>query len=608
MKKNRYILLTALALLSSEMVSAQTEKKEKHEETIERELLIEKEFTPIVRDASKISQLPPVEAPKGDTKKSTEYSFWSITGTPLYEVNPLAPAAVGTNMDFSKQKGYATFGMGNLWNIDAGLGYSFLRNANTELNATYDFYNTSGSRESDSSPKATYKMFQNRFNLNLNQRISKIRLLANVAYNQAQFNQPYHSLMTIIPDAALREADGGLALKDRQNNQVKVNLAIPQIRLGENYDMKLWTNYSFYKKNNSGIFNLLPDQLTENYINLGTDLYGTVLGNIKAGAFVDVTSWGNKGESLMTAVNVTPKVGVSLDNFDLQIGAGLQFNPKAAKVEAPLQEALNPGSNLMTTEIEKYTRFNVYPDIHMNWRIVPSASLYASISGRSELSTFENGDALCYYAVPVNSRFRPVLNNIRFDGKIGVRTLIANSLALELFGGAVRYENAVYPKAVSESEKGLFLVNMTAPGFWSVRYGLKAELAMGSRLNVGAKLQGATNMDYIQQPGFTADFNIGYRPVKSLLLDLNYQFMGERKAQMSNLSNMSFNSGYIELSNPQEVNMKAVNLLKIKATYDINNYIAAYVSANNLLNQKYDLWYGLPAQGINFMVGATLKF
>lgn len=602
MKKN-YILLTALTLLSSEMVSAQTEKKEKQEETIERELLIEKEFTPIVRDASKISQLPAVEAPKGDAKKTTEYSFWSITGTPLYEVNPLAPAAIGTNMDFSKQRGYATFGMGNLWNINAGLGYSFLRNANTELSATYDFYNTSGSRESDSSPKNTYKMFQNRFNLNLNQRISKIRLLADLSYNQAQFNQPFSILSHIVTGEYIPDLVEYVLpdVKNRQNNQVKLNLTIPQIRLGENYDMKLWGAYSFYQKNNFELYS--PEKQTENFINFGTDLYGKVLGNINGGAKIDVTSWGTN--KMMTAVNVTPKVGVSLDNFDISVGVGLQFNPKAEKLmDMPPADAFLP----IEREYDG-KRFNIYPDIHMNWRIVPSTSLYATITGRSELATFENSDALCYYAAPVNAEFTPVLKDVRFDGKIGVRTLIANSLSLELFGGAVRYENASYAKAYYYEFNGAFLNNVIAPDFWSVLYGFKANLAVGSRLNLDAKIQGATNMEKIQQPNFTADFNLGYRVVKPLLVDLSYQFIGKREAQ--------YFSGAVDgpdknvpssMYGTKDANMKAVNLLKLKATYDINNYIAAYVSANNLLNQKYDLWYGLPAQGINFMVGATLKF
>ncbi|MGL5787913.1 MAG: hypothetical protein ACRCX4_14025 [Bacteroidales bacterium] len=594
MKKNRYILLTALALLSSGIASAQSEKKEKQEETIERELLIEKEFTPIVRDASKITQLPAVEAPKGDIKKSTDYSFWSITGTPLYEVNPLAPAAIGTNMDFSGQKGYATLGMGNLWNIDAGLGYSFLRNANTDLSATYDFYNTSGKREGYFLPKATYKMFQNKLNVHLNQRISKVRLNANLTYNQAQFNQP---VFTFAPDLPVTSVNG----KNRQNNQVKLNLAIPQIRLAENYDMKLWANYSFYQKNNFMTAGEGKHSLTENYINAGTDLYGNVLGNLKAGASVNVTSWGT--DNLMTAVNVTPKVGVTLDNFDFLVGVGLQFNPEA--------EALDfmswPETAGLSSLYRGGKRFNIYPEIHMNWSFVPSASLFATVTGRSELSTFQNSDDVCYYAAPVAAQFAPVLNNIRFDGKIGVRALIANSLSLELFGGAVRYENAVYAKTMF-NEGSPLLVNIMAPDFWSVRYGLKAELAMGSRLNIGAGIQGSTNMDHIQQPDFTADFNVGYRPVKPLLIDLSYQLLGERKAETATLSLLDYNNGLVVTSNPEQVKMKAANLLKLKATYDINKYLAAYVSANNLLNQKYDLWYGLPAQGINFMVGATLKF
>ena len=50
-------------------------------DSLRREVTIEKDFTPIVRDASKINTLPEVEAPTV-TKQSIRYSDWTVP-TPL---------------------------------------------------------------------------------------------------------------------------------------------------------------------------------------------------------------------------------------------------------------------------------------------------------------------------------------------------------------------------------------------------------------------------------------------------------------------------------------------------------------------------------------------
>lgn len=54
--------------------------------------------------------------------------------------------------------------------------------------------------------------------------------------------------------------------------------------------------------------------------------------------------------------------------------------------------------------------------------------------------------------------------------------------------------------------------------------------------------------------------------------------------------------------------MKNINELNLTSSYMFNDTFSLYARANNLLFQKYDLWYGMPAQGFNFMVGLNLNF
>lgn len=47
---------------------------------------------------------------------------------------------------------------------------------------------------------------------------------------------------------------------------------------------------------------------------------------------------------------------------------------------------------------------------------------------------------------------------------------------------------------------------------------------------------------------------------------------------------------------------------RLYTEYRYNDYLSAYLSVNNMLNQEYDLWYGYSAQGVRFILGLALRF
>lgn len=65
-------------------------------DSLRREVTIEKDFTPIVRDASKINTLPEVEAPTV-TKQSIRYSDWTVPAPLEPRAVLLAPGGFGEN-------------------------------------------------------------------------------------------------------------------------------------------------------------------------------------------------------------------------------------------------------------------------------------------------------------------------------------------------------------------------------------------------------------------------------------------------------------------------------------------------------------------------------
>ena len=94
------------------------------------------------------------------------------------------------------------------------------------------------------------------------------------------------------------------------------------------------------------------------------------------------------------------------------------------------------------------------------------------------------------------------------------------------------------------------------------------------------------------KPGIEADIRATFEAMSNLKFTLNYYFAGDRWS-------------YFDGSNVQ---MDNINDLNIGAVYDINDSFAINLKANNIMAQKYDIWYGHPAQGFNAMGGFTFKF
>ena len=48
--------------------------------------------------------------------------------------------------------------------------------------------------------------------------------------------------------------------------------------------------------------------------------------------------------------------------------------------------------------------------------------------------------------------------------------------------------------------------------------------------------------------------------------------------------------------------------LNLGANYSLNKMISFYLQWNNILSQNYDIYYGMPAQRMHFLLGASIKF
>ena len=94
------------------------------------------------------------------------------------------------------------------------------------------------------------------------------------------------------------------------------------------------------------------------------------------------------------------------------------------------------------------------------------------------------------------------------------------------------------------------------------------------------------------KPALEADVSADVRINKNLTATAQLFYEGERYAQLG--------------GKPFKMDPKVdVNL---GATYTFNRTLSAFAKLNNLLDSKYQQFYGYEVQGINFMFGGAVSF
>ena len=101
-----------------------------------------------------------------------------------------------------------------------------------------------------------------------------------------------------------------------------------------------------------------------------------------------------------------------------------------------------------------------------------------------------------------------------------------------------------------------------------------------------------SNPKAYNKPGVEADIKGALEVISNLKFTLAYYFAGSRWSHFDN----------------ENIQMDNINDLNVGGIYEINDSFSLNVKANNILSQRYDIWYGYPSQGINVAGGFTFKF
>lgn len=570
----KYIVIAAL--LASTGIFAQTQ-----DSLLRRQMELERDFNPTLQDANKITSLPSVPQPT-IKKANTAYSTWSGRTTPPLEIALPRPGSIMTDIPFSTQKGYITLNAGNYANIDGALGCRLLETDKNNLNFSFLHNSTNGNIDyvQDSDPQNNKAYFMDNLGqLKYNHFFDAFKLNLQASYLHSLFNYYGNTF-------------GSTRVFDNENQR----LGVANVKAGFESNQSDILNYRGYAdfKNFSTKFgeSLTADGVKGNQIDAMVGFDKPFQGGDSKvgidGRFLGVFYGGDTDN--YTLANAAPYIAFEGVNWNAKLGADVLF------------------------QIKDKTAVRVVPNVNLQLKVTEHSSLYTNIHGGFDDNTFLNMLTESRYVHPtLAASVKPSFSLI--DIEAGAKIGEVSGFRFDIFGGFKQTDDEhflvtmlkptaaplssaamdhtellshVYANISHSHVGGMIQSNIWAPldialrvkkNFYNVRDAMYNEAAI-------------TDAKAYNKPGFEADIRATFEAMSNLKFTLNYYFAGDRWSY--------FYGANVEIDNINDLNLGAV--------YDINDSFAINLKANNLLFQKYDIWYGHPAQGFNAMGGFTFKF
>jgi len=599
MKKMKPFFLTTFAL--SCVLSLQAQNSVKRDSIINRELMLEKEYTPTIHDAAKLNQLPELREPQAP-KSQVEFSNYTVPYNVQSALTPLGPHAYLGQMNYSKYRGYLTAGLSSLIDFDGDVGYQILNTDKDWLNVFFS-HRSSGCNVSylqdvsflGETGKQRFKINDNWGGLNFMHDFEWIKFLADVKYTGSSFN--YYGLS--IPRYT-DPVDQPNNYFDKNTNQNDGLLEAHVGVVSENIDeinYKINAGYtSFTQKYGNQLFDKGGK---ESRFLIGGDVNAKITPTIGIGlsGLITTYSYSDKTFKLLNdsttnywTYSLNPYLNWENGNMNLTLGVKMDV------------ELGGRGKIMLSPAI----RFDYHQDYQWMFYLLAEG-------GRKDNSQYN----LFYENRYVDPLIRVMDSRSPLDLTAGVKFTPVPAFTIDLFGGykITQDEHFFYSnignKIILDDNLPMLSGNWITPVYEDAntfKAGADLKYAFQNSFELGIKgtyyhwaISGdkytadATLHEAWNKPDFELNLNAAYRiPEIPLRFDLSYIGAYGRKATDPSLSRL--------------FSMNDVNDLSLKGTYSFTPWFSIYLSLNNLLFSKYDLCWGYPVQDFNIMGGLSILF
>lgn len=568
--KRLYFLLTGLLTGIS---AIQAQEPQKNETQLDRTIVVENLYNPDIMNANKISLLPTLEEPQMN-KKQIEYAA-STKPAGQFEFNPMSHFGSTPQQSYDKN-GYLRVGYGNRGNIDGRLAYRLEWGERDVVNANINFRGINGTiklpeiiGETD---KWDTRAYRTQGSIDWTHRFNPFALQVKAEGENQVYN--YMNLTPWIDNAHQHNAMGSLmaTIKSYHNdNPISYTAGTGMLYAKQKY-----------------AFGYYDDNYSEPYAETIIRSHALVTGEVNEHTNIHIAAQMD---------NIFSNPGGEYNQTNLTI---LQMNPyitsKGVNWEARMGLHVNPLFGNGGTDL------SLAPNFYGEYTILPKYKAYLQADGGHVLNDFRNVNRFDPYAeFPI---FKEDKNEIGYyapkhtfhqlDSRLGFKATPINELALQLYVGYRITENQLFSTRFTDHNYGDLgrLMQDDANRFY---IGASAQYAWKDIISTQASFEwNKWDSDMLEKystltPEASFQWNTTIRLIEDLHVGVNYQF--ER---------------YVKDMDGSRFHAKSE--LGLTTTYRILDKLNTYITANNILNQKYYEYMLQPAQGFNILIGAALDF
>ena len=597
--------LCVMALLGS--VATVSAQEDKTKENLNREMTLEREYDPTVQDASKVNTLPVIKEP-AIKKMPIDYATLTIPADPEKEISLLPSGNIMTDIQYNKRRGYFNFGGGTYLNLNGDLGYHILSTDKDKLNIWFSHRSTNGKVKyiqevPEDYEKVKAKLNDNLGGLNFNHVFDKAILDMGIKYGYSAYN--YYGLP--IDGSSSHLSNIVIDRADRETNQIDQTIQ-GRIGVGSTADAPFGYNIGLGYTNFSHKYGASKDHdgVKENTFALGFDLYAPFGGNQKIGLAGDARYYNYSlppNEPYNPGSDEAPYTFSTYENhFN-----GL-LNPYYA-IEGDSWHVKLGAKVMLVAGLDYWDKGKIFasPDIAADITVADKTVLYAKAGGELRNNSMYDLSTVNRYADPIEA-ITPSFNWL--DAKLGIKSGVAPGFWFDIFGGYQATSNDYFFMAYNVIQPKSFNYIEMREDINSKRLYVGANLKYSYQQVLDIQLKGVYNnwkmklgdgyiggapnseIDPIGKPEMEINAGITVRPINNLSASLDYYLATGRNAEVYGLTQK----------------MKNINELNLTGTYTLNDTFGLYLKLNNVLFQKYELYYGYPLQSFSAMIGVNINF
>ena len=517
---------------------------------IDRNINIEKEYIPEIEPAESQKFIIKTQEPNVP-EAQFNYSTYASGVQPQSNFYPLDPQEQAKPKRTNLKKGYAELGFGYPTNWSAELFYPLYNKKNTN----FDFHLDHTGLYTN-----TIKLIETDFDLILRQGINNNHQLNfAINYNNDYYNYygngiQFDSLPQIIHRA-------GALIGMQSTDRIK----------GWGYRADLRYNGMF--------LHYMP--VSEHRIILDSEI-SKILGKkpLNIGLFADINILNSQFTTATTTavIGLLPSYDIVLDNLHFHLGAKAYFSINKGRV------------------------FNAMPDVTINYNGGKIFSIYAGITGDYQIHSLSSTLEHCRYFDPHSAgialntytpadffagfRLKPYLEGLMVDAHINYRFIYDDYFIHNVIDSASNNYMNIFTADFSNTQ----ILSTGA----RVNYNHQNKYIAHAGLKYNYYTVADSTLTMVNRPTWEIELGTEMTPIKGLSVNANFYTGLGYKAMLTTQSEP------IKLPNHFDLN--------IGAAYTFHEQCTVFARFNNLINSKYQYFYGYDNIGFNCLFGIKITF